>query len=146
MLEIIMNLEKIFKNTILLYILSTAVFLLVSFTLEKNFLGEELYLIDKEIDLFIIPALEETIFIFIWVLVSLITFAINIISLYFLYYFKPIGKKLYVYSLVLLFILFIFNKGAVSSGPSQLLDYFGSLLEGIIICFLFFTPIKEKFN
>lgn len=141
-----MNLEKIFKNTILLYILSTAVFLLVSFTLEKNFLGEELYLIDKEIDLFIIPALEETIFIFIWVLVSLITFAINIISLYFLYYFKPIGKKLYVYSLVLLFILFIFNKGAVSSGPSQLLDYFGSLLEGIIICFLFFTPIKEKFN
>ena len=141
-----MNLEKIFKNTILLYILSTVVFLVVSFTLEKNFLGEELYLIDKEIDVFIIPVLEETIFIFIWVLVSLITFAINIISLYFLYYFKPIGKKLYVFSLVLLFILFIFNKGAVSSGPSQLIDYFGSLLEGIIICFLYFTPIKEKFN
>ena len=146
MLEIIMNLEKIFKNIILLYILSTVVFLVFSFTLEKNFLGEELYLIDREIDLLIIPALEETIYIFMWVLVSLITFAINIISLYFLYYFKPIGKKLYVYSLVLLFILFIFNKGTVSSGPSQLIDYFGSLLEGIIICFLFFTPIKEKFN
>ena len=141
-----MNLEKIFKNTILLYILSTVVFLVVSFTLEKNFLGEELYLIDKEIDVFIIPALEETIFIFIWVLVSLITFAINIISLYFLYYFKPIGKKLYIYSLIVLFILFIFDKGDVISGPLQLMDYFGSLLEGIIICFLYFTPIKEKFN
>ena len=141
-----MNLEKIFKNTILLYFLSTVVFLVISFTLEKNFLGEELYLIDSEIDLFIIPALEESIFILIWFLVALIFFATNILSLYFLYYFKPIGKKLYVYSLVVLFILLIFDKGDVISGPLQLMDYFGSLLEGIIICFLYFTPIKEKFN
>ena len=141
-----MNLEKIFKNTILLYFLSTVVFLLISFTLEKNFLGEELYLINSEIDLFIIPALEEPVFIFVWVLVALVTFVINILSLYFLYYFKPIGKKLYIYSLIVLFILFIFDKGDVISGPLQLMDYFGSLLEGAIICFLYFTPIKEKFN
>jgi len=141
-----MNLDKIFKNTILLYVLSTVVFVVVSFTLEKNFLGEELYLIDSEIDLFIIPDLEETIFILILFLISLITFAINIISLYFLYNFKPIGKKLYVYSLAVMFILFIFNKGDVLSGPLQSIDYFGSLLEGIIICFLYLTPIKEKFN
>jgi hypothetical protein len=141
-----MNLEKIFKNTILLYFLSTVVFLVISFTLEKNFLGEELYLIDSEIDLFIIPALEESIFILIWFLVALIAFTINILSLYFLYYFKPIGKKLYIYSLIVLFILFIFDKGDVISGPLQLMDYFGSILEGIIICFLYFTPIKEKFN
>ena len=141
-----MNYEKIFKNTILLYFLSTVIFIVISFTLEKNFLGEELYLIDSEIDLFIIPALEEAIFILIWFLVSLITFAINIISLYFLYYFKPIGKKLYIYSLIVIFITLIFSKGDVLSGPLQLMDYFGSLLEGIIICFLYFTPIKEKFN
>ena len=141
-----MNLDKIFKNTILLYVLSTVVFVVVSFTFEKNFLGEELYLIDSEIDLFIIPDLEETIFILILFLISLITFAINIISLYFLYNFKPIGKKLYVYSLAVMFILFIFNKGDVLSGPLQSIDYFGSLLEGIIICFLYLTPIKEKFN
>lgn len=141
-----MNLEKIFKNTILLYFLSTVVFLVISFTLEKNFLGEELYLIDSEIDLFIIPVLEESIFILIWFLVALIAFTINILSLYFLYYFKPIGKKLYIYSLIVLFILFIFDKGDVISGPLQLMDYFGSILEGIIICFLYFTPIKEKFN
>ena len=141
-----MNLEKIFKNTILLYFLSTVVFLIISFTLEKKFLGEELYLIDSEIDLFIVPALEETIFILIWFLVALIAFTINILSLYFLYYFKPIGKKLYIYSLIVLFILFIFDKGDVISGPLQLMDYFGSLLEGAIICFLYFTPIKEKFN
>ena len=141
-----MNLEKIFKNTILLYFLLTVVFLVISFTLEKNFLGEELYLIDSEIDLFIIPALEESIFILIWFLVGLVTFTINILSLYFLYYFKPIGKKLYIYSLIVLFILIIFTKGDVISGPLQLMDYFGSLLEGIIICFLYFTPIREKFN
>ncbi len=141
-----MNLEKIFKNTILLYFLSTVVFLVISFTLEKNFLGEELYLIDSEIDLFIIPILEESVFILIWFLVALITFTINILSLYFLYYFKPIGKKLYIYSLILLFILFIIDKGDVISGPLQLMDYFGSLLEGMIICFLYFTPIKEKFS
>ena len=141
-----MNLEKIFKNTILLYFLSTVVFLVISFTLEKNFLGEELYLIDSEIDLFIIPTLEESIFILIWFLVALIAFTINILSLYFLYYFKPIGKKLYIYSLIVLFILFIFDKGDVISGPLQLMDYFGSILEGIIICFLYFTSIKEKFN
>ena len=141
-----MNLEKIFKNTILLYFLLTVVFLVISFTLEKNFLGEELYLIDSEIDLFIIPALEESIFILIWFLVGLVTFTINILSLYFLYYFKPIGKKLYIYSLIVIFIFIIFTKGDVISGPLQLMDYFGSLLEGIIICFLYFTPIREKFN
>ena len=141
-----MNLEKIFKNTILLYFLLTVVFLVISFTLEKNFLGEELYIIDSEIDLFIIPALEESIFILIWFLVGLVTFTINILSLYFLYYFKPIGKKLYIYSLIVIFIFIIFTKGDVISGPLQLMDYFGSLLEGIIICFLYFTPIREKFN
>ena len=141
-----MNLEKIFKNTILLYFLSTVIFIVISFTLEKNFLGEELYLIDSEIDLFIIPALEESIFILIWFLVILITLAINILSLYFLYYFKPIGKKLYIYSLIVIFITLIFSKGDVLSGPLQLMDYFGSLLEGIIVCFLYFTPIKEKFS
>ena len=141
-----MNLEKIFKNTILLYFLSTVVFLVIGFTLEKNFLGEELYIIDSEIDLFIIPALEESIFILIWFLVGLVTFTINILSLYFLYYFKPIGKRLYIYSLIVLFIFIIFTKGDVISGPLQLMDYFGSLLEGIIVCFLYFTPIKEKFN
>ena len=140
-----MNYEKIFKNTILLYFLSTVIFIVISFTLEKNFLGEELYLIDSEIDLFIIPALEESIFILIWFLVTLITLAINILSLYFLYYFKPIGKKLYIYSLIVIFIAFIFSKGDVLSGPLQLMDYLGSLLEGIIVCFLYFTPIKEKF-
>ena len=141
-----MNLEKIFKNTILFYFLSTVVFLIIAFTLEKNFLGEELYLIDSEIDLFIIPALEESIFILIWFLVGLVSVTINILSLYFLYYFKPIGKKLYIYSLIVIFIFIIFTKGDVISGPLQLMDYFGSLLEGIIVCFLYFTPIKEKFN
>ena len=141
-----MNLEKIFKNTILLYFLLTVVFLVISFTLEKNFLGEELYIIDSEIDHFIIPALEESIFILIWFLVGLVTFTINILSLYFLYYFKPIGKKLYIYSLIVIFIFIIFTKGDVICGPLQLMDYFGSLLEGIIVCFLYFTPIKEKFN
>lgn len=141
-----MNLEKIFKNTILLYFLSTVVFLVISFTLEKNFLGEELYIIDSEIDFFIIPALEESIFILIWFLVVLVTFIINILSLYFLYYFKPIGKKLYIYSLIVIFIFIIFTKGDVISGPLQLMEYFGSLLEGIIICFLYFTPIKDKFS
>ena len=141
-----MNLEKIFKNTILFYFLSTVVFLIIAFTLEKNFLGEELYLIDSEIDLFIIPALEESIFILIWFLVGLVSVTINILSLYFLYYFKPIGKRLYIYSLIVLFIFIIFTKGDVISGPLQLMDYFGSLLEGIIVCFLYFTPIKEKFS
>lgn len=141
-----MNLEKIFKNTILLYFLSTVVFLVISFTLEKNFLGEELYIIDSEIDFFIIPVLEESIFILIWFLVVLVTFIINILSLYFLYYFKPIGKKLYIYSLIVIFIFIIFTKGDVISGPLQLMEYFGSLLEGIIICFLYFTPIKDKFS
>lgn len=141
-----MNLEKIFKNTILLYFLSTVVFVVASFTLEKNFLGEELYIIDSEIDFFIIPALEESIFILIWFLVVLVSFIINILSLYFLYYFKPIGKKLYIYSLIVIFIFIIFNKGDVISGPLQVMDYFGALLEGIIICFLYFTPIKDKFS
>ena len=47
-----------------------------------------------------------------------------------------------------IFIMFIILLvgGGISSGPMYILDSIGFLLEGIIICFLFFTPIKEKFN
>ena len=127
-----MNLEKIFKNTILLYLLSEIIAITLSHTLEKNILGQFLYNLDQEGDFSLISSFDESMIILVFALLLVIAMIFNLISLFFLYTFKPFGKKLF--------------GGGISSGPMYILDSIGFLLEGIIICFLFFTPIKEKFN
>ena len=70
------------------------------------------------------------------------------ISLFMLYKFKPIGKKLFVSTFVLSIVIILFepvdysNYNPVISALENLLF----VVDGIILAMLYFTSIKEKFD
>ena len=70
------------------------------------------------------------------------------ISLFMLYKFKPIGKKLFVSTFVLSIVIILFepvdysNYNPVISALESLLF----VVDGIILATLYFTSIKEKFD
>ena len=134
-----MNLENIFKRTILLYVLSEIVAIVFLYTLEGRIIGEEYVKINSDLpsfygDSFLLPAL---------IFVVLI---VHFFSLYLLYKFKSIGKQIYVYSLVIMIIFLLLFFHDISSGPMFVIDVIGIILSGIILSFLYFTPIKDKFK
>ena len=89
-----MNLENIFKRTILIYALSEIIAIVFQLTLEGRIIGEEYVKINSDLpsfygDSFFLPTL------------ALVVSIVHFFSLYLLYKFKPIGKQIYVYSLVI---------------------------------------------
>ena len=134
-----MNLENIFKRTILIYALSEIIAIVFQLTLEGRIIGEEYVKINSDLpsfygDSFLFPALIFGVLI------------VNVFSLYLLYKFKPIGKQIYVYSLVIIIIFLLLFFHDISSGPMFVIDVIGIILSGIILSFLYFTPIKDKFK
>ena len=134
-----MNLENIFKRTILIYALSEIIAIVFQLTLEGRIIGEEYVKINSDLpsfygDSFFLPALAFGAFI------------VHVFSLYLLYKFKPIGKQIYVYSLVIIIIFLLLFFHGISSGPMFVIDLIGTILSGIILSFLYFTPIKDKFK
>ena len=80
--------------------------------------------------------------------ISLIIGLGYLISLFMLYKFKPIGKKLFVSTFVLSIVIILFepvdysNYNPVISALENLLF----VVDGIILATLYFTSIKEKFD
>jgi len=137
-----MNLENIFKRTILIYALSEIIAIVFQLTLEGRIIGEEYVKINSDLPSFYGDSFLFTALIF-GVLGVLI---VHLISLYLLYKFKPIGKQIYVYSLVIVIIFLLPFFHDISSGPMYVIDLIGTILSGIILSFLYFTPIKDKFK
>ena len=134
-----MNLENIFKRTILFYVLSLIVMIVFQYTLEGRIIGEEYVKINSDLPSFYGDSFFLLAFFFGVVIV-------NVFSLYLLYKFKPIGKQIYVYSLVILIIFLLLFFHDIISGPMYVIDIIGIILSGIILSFLYFTPIKDKFK
>ena len=122
--------EKIFKNIILTQLALMVTVVAIAIANESgNSVEEDLSL-----------SLIETI--------SAIIGLVYLISLFMLYKFKPIGKKLFVSTFVLSILLLLFvpvdysNYTPVISAIENLLY----VVDGIILATLFFTSIKEKFD
>ena len=127
--------KKIFKNVILtLFALNATVMMLV-------IVEEILYPINEDIS-------------FTWVDVAgiIITFS-YILSLFLLYKFKAIGKKLFVTSFILLLIIFLFsgeywvceNYSSLST-IITIVDLLCYVVVGMILSILYFTSIKKEFE
>ena len=122
--------EKIFKNIILIQLALMVTVLAIAIANESgNSVDEDLSF-----------SLIETI--------SLIIGLGYLISLFMLYKFKPIGKKLFVSTFVLSIVIILFepvdysNYNPVISALENLLF----VVDGIILATLYFTSIKEKFD
>ena len=127
--------KKIFKNVILtLFALNATVMMLV-------IVEEILYPINEDIS-------------FTWVDVAgiIITFS-YFLSLFLLYKFKAIGKKLFVTSFILLLIIFLFsgeywvceNYSSLST-IITIVDLLCYVVVGMILSILYFTSIKKEFE
>jgi hypothetical protein len=129
-----MNLEKIFKNLILIYpVLIVLILSLITY-------------IDWDIP---VESYAETTTI---ETITLLLFSIWLINLYFLYKFKPIGKTLFIPLSIILLIYenTIPYESLVMTPGYEYIEstfaYIEGILTGMIIALLYFTNIKDKFK
>jgi len=130
-----MNLEKIFKNLIVLYI---SYIVLMIFTV--SYIDYDAILAESNTET---TTLEYS---------SILVLVIYFINLYLLYKFKPIGKTLFipVFFLVSFFDFFVsYESFFLTPGYEhigRLLTGIDYMLIGMIIALLYFTDIKDKFK
>ena len=122
--------QKIFKNIILTK-------LALIFTLFAIVIADES----------VNPADEDLSFSLIEI-VSLIIGFIYFISIFMLFKFKPIGKKLFVSTLVLGIVIILFEAVDYSyyTPVISALENLLCVVDGVILATLYFTSIKEKFD
>ena len=128
-----MNLERIFKNLILLYPVLVVMIVFISVYIDW----------DIPVESYTETTTSEMIYI------PLVAFVIN---LYLLYKFKPIGKTLFI-PLLIIFLLFensVPYESLVMTPGYEYIDsliaYIEGILTGMIIALLYFTNIKDKFK
>lgn len=80
--------------------------------------------------------------------ISVIIGLIYLISLFMLYKFKPMGKKLFVSTFVLSIVIILFEPVDYSyySPVISAIEDLLYVVDGIILATLYFTSIKEKFD
>ena len=129
-----MNLEKIFKNLILIY--PVLIVLILSLIIYIDW--------DIPVESYAETTTIETI--------TLLLFSIWLINLYFLYKFKPIGKTLFIPLSIILLIsenTVPYESLVMTPGYEyidSLIAYIEGILTGMIIALLYFTNIKDKFK
>jgi hypothetical protein len=129
-----MNLERIFKNLILLY--PVIIVLIISLITYIDW--------DIPVESYAETTTTET--------TILLLFSIWLINLYFLYKFKPIGKTLFIPLSIILLIsenTVPYESLVMTPGYEYIestFAYIEGILTGMIIALLYFTNIKDKFK
>ena len=77
--------------------------------------------------------------------IALFLFLAYWVSCFLIYFFKPMGRSIYVWMTVLANLSLLLGP-SVYTALSSTLGAIGSMLVGATIVFIFFTPIKDKFN
>ena len=93
-------------------------------------------------------SVEEDLSFYLTEIISVIIGLGYLISLFMLYKFKPIGKKLFVSTFVLNIVIILFEPLDYSN-YTAVISTFENLLytvDGIILATLYFTSIKKKFD
>lgn len=126
---------RIFKKTILLQIFIFLSLIILAILEESSVQNEEVPLN--------FSIIEGIVFLFIIVLLPFMW--------YFLYKLKPIGKRLFIFYLILGAISYfvISDDSYVLTSLTPFLEFGENaliLLDGVILAFLFFTDVKENFE
>jgi len=131
--------EKIFKKTIQFNIIALIALIISAFNepYEVNQINETISsgIIDNEGSIGLLFGII--------VVVYLIAY---FVSLYFVYSFKKLGRKLYTITFVVGLVITLLS-GPIVMGPiSAFIFMIGLTFNGAILVFLFFTPLQKKFN
>ena len=129
-----MNLENIFKNLILLNI---GMFILI--ILSSYFQADVILEYSKNLE----TGFFDTQLGVIIILLILLMYAM---AVYCLYNFKPIGKALFLFTILSYIFCLYFGKIQIIGQVTYILQYIATLTDGAILTLLYFSPIKEKFK
>ena len=140
-----MELEKVFKNIILLMVL----IIVISFTQYYFFPNLSApnpdYIMINDDKPYFIDIISSPLN-YILGTILFVAFFTHLFSFYLLYKFKKSGKKIFIYSYVIIILISFLTSGSYYSGLAETVDWIATVLDGALIVFLYFTPIKEKFN
>ena len=129
------NLEKVFKNMILIHFL----LFIVSVIFDVFLANEET--MDLASQLGETEMLSNTYFIFF----AIVTLILYLLNLFFLYKFYSFSKNLFLILLVLLYAQSLFSGLILFEPLGYILDDLVTLSQGAILTLLFLTPLKERF-
>ena len=133
-----MKLKKIFKNTIIINLA-----LLIMAAVSAFYQPDEVSQISDNLSGGILFSDELLI---VGGIIYLVYLVVSLVSLYLIYKLKPSGRKLYTICFVAGLIITLMS-GPIIMGPllTALIDL-NVAIEGAILVFLYFTPIKNNFK
>ena len=129
------NLEKVFKNIILIHFL----LFIVSVIFDVFLANEET--MDLASQLGETEMLSNTYFIFF----AIVTLILYLLNLFFLYKFYSFSKNLFLILLILSYAQSLFSGLILFEPLGYILDDLVALSQGAILTLLFLTPLKERF-
>ena len=131
-----MNIEKIFKNLILL---DLAIFILAMVSI--FFIPEEIEKISDTLDYGLLSNINEMYILLAFAIIVIV----YLISLILLYRFIRLGKNLYLLMFVISVILSLLTGPVIQTSFEYTINYLSGALGGAILILLYFSPIKDKF-
>ena len=133
-----MNMEKVFKNIIITKLVALIIALISAF-----YMSDEVSQISDNLSGGILFNDELLI---VGGIIYLIYLVASLVSLYLIYKLKPSGRKLYTICFVAGLIITLMS-GPIIMGPllTALIDL-NVAIDGAILVFLYFTPIKNNFK
>ena len=133
-----MDLEKIFKN----FIIADLIVFVIFFINEFFYQSEEVSTISDQLSFGIFDSETGALLGFGFFVIMIILY---LISLFLLYRFMSFGKPLYTFVIIAIILVSIFSGPTISTGLGGAIDWIETLIEGAILTFLYFSPIKDKF-
>ena len=130
-------LEKIFKNLLITQIL-LLILIGVKVMFEFTLLNEELYLISYNLPLPISDIYVGALFVII--LIAFFT------ALYLLFNFKKIGRNIFLFLIIFGTLVGFFMGPTIADPIDYLLEYLLAVGDGAILVFIYFSPLKDKFE
>ena len=131
-----MEIEKIFKNLILIDFVILILIVISSFY-QSNQYSEVYQYLDK--GLFANYGNFKSI-------ISIILFFLYLFTLNLLYRFIYYGKSLYLLIIIAGLLLNYFNGSVIYTAYGGILDQIGGIISGAILVLLYFSPVKENFK
>ena len=130
-------LEKIFKNLLIAQIL-LLILIGVKVIFEFTLLNEELYLISYNLPLPISDIYAGVLFVII--LIAFFT------ALYLLFNFKKIGRNIFLFLIIFSTFVGLFMGPSIADPIDYSLEYLSAVADGAILVFIYFSPLKDKFE
>ena len=140
-----MELEKVFKNIILLMVFIIVISFAQYYFFPNLSAPDPDYIMINDDKPYFIDIISSPLNYILGTILFAAFFA-HLFSFYLLYKFKKSGKKFFIYSYVIILLISFFTSGNYYSGLTETVDWIVTALDGAVIVFLYFTPIKEKFN